>query len=316
MDPSPTKLFVTLFIFYIFLGFTLLLTGGSFLVDNATKIARYYGVRPIIIGLTVVAIGTSLPEAVVSLLASINGNGDIVVTNVIGSNIANIALVLGGAAIISTIPTSESILKIELPIMLFASALLLAFTWDLMVVPVEGIILLLCALMFTLLMIYLAKKGGKKETTSISIVSTYGLLALGLIFLFIGGHFALEGSVSIAKELGLSERIIGLTIVAVGTTLPEIVTSIIGSIKKSHDLVIGNLIGSNIYNIFFVLGISSVGKAVSITPKVLEFDIWFMLGFSLLIFGLLLFFKKISRGAGLVLTTGWVGYIFLVIQGS
>ena len=297
---------------YLFLivGLITLVLGGDFLVRAAISITKKMNVSPLLIGVTVVSFGTSLPELLVSLQAAIDGNSGVVIGNVIGSNIANIGLVLGITALISPMVFQRKNYIFSW-VFMFLSALL--FIWvsiDFNLSYYEGLILVFLLLIFILLSI----KFSKLETDSIDKESVISLpltllyFLLGSTGLYYGSEMLVENAVVIAKEWGVSELIIGVTVIALGTSLPELVTSIIAVIKGYNSISIGNLIGSNVFNVLAVIGITSSIKSITVDSSVLSFDFPVMLGFTLFM-GLLLLGSKVSRIQGLVLLLGYLSYI-------
>ncbi|MBM77454.1 MAG: hypothetical protein CL846_03155 [Crocinitomicaceae bacterium] len=297
---------------YLFLivGLITLVLGGDFLVRAAISITKKMNVSPLLIGVTVVSFGTSLPELLVSLQAAIDGNSGVVIGNVIGSNIANIGLVLGITAIISPMVFQRKNYIFSW-VFMFLSALL--FIWvsiDFNLSYYEGLILVFLLLIFILLSI----KFSKLETDSIDKESVISLpltllyFLLGSIGLYYGSEMLVKNAVIIAKEWGVSELIIGVTVVALGTSLPELATSIIAAIKGYNSISIGNLIGSNVFNVLAVIGITSSIKSITVDNSVLGFDFPVMLGFTLFM-GLILLGSKVSRIQGLILLLGYLSYI-------
>ena len=275
------------------------------------------GIRPALISVTIVAVGTSMPEAIVSVLAALKGNGDIAAANVVGSNIVNIGLVLGFTAIFRPIAAQVSSLKIDWPILFFSGLCLLWVVQDLVITRVESGFLLLGALLFTGFMIYFAKRDRKKAKEAAKDKGTPSIVSKemwidcakmtgGFVLLFFGGNFVLDGAIGIAREFAITERIIGLTIVAIGTALPEIVTSVVAAMKKAHEVVLGNIIGSNIYNTFGVLGLAGLTNPTHVSAPIANFDIWFMLGFIVILLPIMYFFKGLPRWTGGILVAGLV----------
>lgn len=313
-------------ILFIGLGFPLLIYGGNLLVDGSIGLARKYNISPAIISVTIVAVGTSMPEAIVSVLAAVKDSGDIAAANVVGSNIVNIAVVLGATAAFRPIPVSGTVVKVEWPFLLFASILAYALMRNFSIDRVEGVLLIAAMVAFSYMMMWLARRQKKERSIGEDIsdepakftIQRLSLYLLGgFVLLFVGGNLVLDGAVKGAKLLGISERIIGLTIVSLGTGLPEIVTSIIAAARKAHEVVIGNVIGSNIYNIVLVLGMASTIQPINISPGLLQLDIWVMLAVTIFLFPLMHFFKSIPRWAGIILLVGWTGYTtYLVMSGG
>ena len=245
------------------LGFVLLVKGADLFVDGASGIATKLGIPQLVIGLTIVAMGTSAPEAAVSISAAFKGSADITIGNIVGSNIMNILIILGLSAVIAPLAVAKTTVRYEIPFMIAISFLLLAQGLDTRLGWIDGILLLLAFSAYLGYMLICAKKNpsnteGLEAKTSHSIWVTLCLTALGLGLVILGSDFAVDGATEIARALGLSERFIGLTIVALGTSLPELFTSVSAARKGNTDIAIGNIVGSNIFNILFVVGISSL----------------------------------------------------------
>jgi len=313
----------TLNIFLFFLGLTLLYLGGEGLVRGSSRIARFFGIRPIIIGLTVVAFGTSSPEACVSLVAIIKKTESIALGNIIGSNIANIGLILGLSALISPLKVEQPILKRELPIMISASFLLYLMALDGRIVFYEGIILIFGLLSFIGFCACSALKkplvnGGvttdfkKSQKSGELLRKSIGFSLFGLFSLIVGSHFIVTSAVYIAKSFGISELVIGLSIVAIGTSLPELATSMVASYRKEPEICIGNVVGSNIFNILFVVGIIAIITTLRIDSGVLKFHFPCMLLFTIAIFPLMKTGFIISRKEGVLLLLGYLIFLTLL----
>jgi len=246
----------------IIIGFVLLIYGADWLVDGASAIAKQLGVSDLVVGLTVVAFGTSMPEFIVSLLAATQGNTEIAITNVLGSNAINTCIILGITAIIFPIASQRSSRHFDIPWSMLAGVLVLFFAMDGFISGIGGVVLLIGFAVF----MWHSFKFAKGETTTTTTTTTNShspwmaalLIVVGLIALVIGGEAIVRSATSIAHMLGVSDAIIGLTIVALGTSLPELATSCMAAAKKNCDLALGNVIGSNIFNVFFILGVSAV----------------------------------------------------------
>ena len=258
------------------IGFALLIKSADILVSGASAIAKALRISDMVIGLTIVSFGTSMPELIVSVFSAIKGNADIAIGNILGSNVANILLILGIAAILYPLPIQENTILSEIPFSLavalllgfLANAALLADTPELMLSRLDGSILLFFFLLFMLYIYRLALQGmtGESATdpgTSFALRKAILFVITGVIGLFLGGKWIVDGAVRIATAIGVSESLIGLTIVAVGTSLPELVTSAVAAYKKSADIAVGNVVGSNIFNILWVLGLSAIIKPLS-----------------------------------------------------
>ena len=238
--------------------------GAVWLVDAAARVAKHFGISELVIGLTVVAFGTSAPEFGVTILAAIRGMGDISVGNIVGSNIFNLGFILGGTAIIHSLKTSRTIVFRDGFFLLFGGILLSVFLWDLTLSKIEGIVL------FTLLVLYLLYLYFKKETieTEEPTHAMYRwdpiLLFVGIGLVIVGSHFLVESAVSIARFMGVSDWVIGATIIAAGTSAPEFATSLTAAMKSRYGMSVGNLIGSDIFNLFGVLGIAGIMRNLSV----------------------------------------------------
>jgi cation:H+ antiporter len=282
-------------------------------------------ISPLVIGMTVVSFGTSAPELLVSIQSAMSGNPGIAIGNVIGSNIANLALVLGVTVLIFPIVAEKQTKKLDYPIMMFATFLFYIFALNLSLEFWEGLIFILILLGFTYYLIVSSRKSTKKEiaekveleeelpekpsTTGMSVL----FLLVGLVGLYFGSDWFVGGATGIARSFNLSDSVIGVTVVALGTSAPELVASIMAALKKQSDISVGNLIGSNIFNIFAVLGITSMVKPIAVEASVMSFDMWWMIGISLLLIPVLYFGNKIGKIKGVVLVLSYLTYIFLVV---
>lgn len=318
---------LTYFLFAV--GIILLIKGADWLVDGSSSLAKKLGVSTIVIGLTIVAFGTSMPELVVNVISAINHNGEIALGNVIGSNIANILLILGISTLISDIKVQKSTTWKEIPFSLLAVIVLIVFSNTIFldnleinyVQRFEGIILLLFFVIFIYYVFELSTNKGANIDKDEIIVKKHSsgkillLIVLGLVGLYLGGKWTVEGAIQIARYFGLSEYFIGLTIVAVGTSLPELVTSIIASLKKHNDIVIGNVIGSNIFNIFWILGLTALIYPFAI-PANVNFDLIVLLLTTMLLFLFMLIGKKhrLEKWQGIVFLFIYVLYIIFLIK--
>lgn len=253
----------------IILGFILLIKGADFLVDGSSKIAKKFHIPEIIIGLTIVSIGTSMPELFVSITSAIEGYPDMAVGNVIGSNLCNLLLILGLSAVIQAIEFKKETRLIEIPMTLFVTIILFVLcNIGTDITRGEGIFLIVLFVLFIIYTIYMGKKGEEFENKDIlvevqtdenySTMKSIFWIILGIVGLKIGGDLVVNHSITIAKALNISEKVISLTIIAIGTSLPELVTSVTAAIKGDSDIAIGNILGSNIFNILLILGVSSV----------------------------------------------------------
>lgn len=309
----------------LLLGLATLIVGGELLVRGAVGIALKSKIPSVVVGLTVVSFGTSAPELIISLQAAFSGNPDVSLGNVIGSNIANIALVLGLTTIILPMPFQRSMLTKDWPVMMLASVILYVFLLDLKIVFWEGLAFFTGLLLYVFYMLRRARSGRiplsvvqEVEEIGDTKAKPYWLLILFLVLASVGLHFGsqwfLDGALQIAKDFGLSDRVIGVTIVAFGTSTPELAASVIAAVRKEMDISLGNLIGSNIFNIFSVLGITAMIKPLTGSLEVIEFDIFWMLGIALILLPMMLVGKKINRAKGLILLLLYCAYIFFVLR--
>lgn len=300
-------------VFLLVAGFVLLVKGADFFVEGSVGIATRFGIPQIVIGLTIAAMGTSTPEAAVSIVAGLKGNAEITVGNVIGSNIVNILIILGLSAVIMPIAVQKSTKKIEIPGMIFVTLLFLAqgFTGQ-VVTRLEGILLLVVFAVYLGYLFWIARtiKDEEEESTHTWTLPKQ-LLAIvgGIIVVVYGSDLAVDGATAIAKAIGISDRIIGLTIVAIGTSLPELVTSVTAARKGKADLAIGNIVGSNIFNILFVAGLTAVITPVVFAPNFLiDTAIAAVIGVVLLLC-VCNKEQKLKRPAGFAMMVGYVGYL-------
>ncbi len=258
-------------IFLLVLGFVMLIKGADWFVEGAAGVAAKFGIPQIVIGLTIVAMGTSAPEAAVSISAVVKGNAEITVGNVVGSNILNILIILGLASVITAIAIQKSTLKIDMPFMIAITVVFLVMgKLNADVNRMEGAILLLLFIGYMVYLFILAKKGTEEEKEeNRPIWKLLLFIVVGLVIIVLGSDFTVDGATGIATTLGVSERVIGLTIVALGTSLPELVTSVTAARKGNADIAIGNIVGSNIFNILFVVGISAIIHPVAFASNFL-----------------------------------------------
>lgn len=300
-------------------GFVLLIKGADFFVEGSSSVAKRLRVPSIIIGLTIVAMGTSLPECAVSLTASMSGQNALAVSNVVGSNIFNLMVVCGFCAVFSSLPITKDTLKKEFPFSIGCGVLLLAIGYLAMEVGrLDGVILLVLFIGYIVYMVRTALKAraeGKaveeEEYEIIPVWKSIVFIVGGIIAIKFGGDFVVDGAVVIAKSFGLSENLIGLTIVACGTSLPELVTSVVAARKNEVDMALGNVIGSNIFNILFVLGIAA---AISPIAFIMEnvIDIIILTAMSLLAWGFGWTKQKIDRKEGILMVVIYAAYLVYI----
>jgi cation:H+ antiporter len=316
---------------YLIAGLVLLVAGAEVLVRGAAKLAAQFGIPPLIIGLTVVAFGTSAPETAVSVQAALDGSGDLAIGNVVGSNIANVLLILGLTALIAPLIVSRQLIRLDVPIMIGASLLTFGLAWDGSLSRLDGALLFAGVLAYTGFLIYSARKdkGGDddefaKEFGLDEAPKPYawainlGLIIAGLVLLVTGSNFLVEGAVTLARALGISELVIGLTVVAVGTSLPELATSILAAIKGERDIAVGNIVGSNIFNLLCVLGLASLVSpaAISVSPNALAFDFPVMIAVAVACLPIFFAGYRINRWEGLLFLAYYVAYTLYLILSS
>ena len=304
---------------YIIGGLVLLYFGADWLVQGAVTLALHLGLSPLIVGLTVVALGTSIPETLVSVQAAIGHQGGIALGNVIGSNILNIALVLGLSALLHPLKVDSHLVKADVPLLVGATFMLVVLLEDLHISRMEGAFLLLCIMGYVVGNIMTVKRTSPAEDviegmevpkdTSKTLKKDIGFLCIGLVSLAFGANFLVSGAVDLARLWGLSEALIGLTIVSIGTGSPELATALMASHRKTSDLAIGNAVGSNLFNIMFVLGIAGLivpMDAVGIRSS----DLYVMLGVTILLLPTVWTGYVLDRKEGFVFLAIYVGYLY------
>ena len=310
----------------LIIGFFFLIKGADLFVDGAASIARKFNIPSMIIGLTIVAMGTSAPEAAVSITSSLSGQNDMSVANVVGSNFFNILVVLGVSSLISKLPVQKNTIKKDTPFLLIVSGLLLVFGINKYISRIEGLILLIVFVYFLYSTVKMAKSATNLDsssdneialaesdtTTQTPILKTVILSVIGILGIVIGGDMVVDSATSIATLLGMSANLVGLTIVAIGTSLPEFVTSIVAIKKGETEIAIGNVIGSNIFNILLVLGLATFISPITISTLAL-IDIIFMLCITILLY---LFMKKdysLLKKHGIILVGIYIVYMSYTI---
>lgn len=302
----------------LFAGLTLLFISGKYLVDSSVAISRRLRIPRMIIGLTVVAFGTSAPELLVSLQAAFSGYPEIAIGNVVGSNISNILLVLAITALIFPIPVPISSVKRDWPIMMGVSVLLFFFSINGWISRMEGGVLVSLLAGYILFSVLRSRGGNHLEEESKQGLMPWWLAAiiflLSCVGLALGAHMLVKNAALIAEEIGISKRVVSITMVAVGTSIPEVVTSVIAALKKETDISVGNIIGSNIMNILSVLGFTSLVSPIRVSREIAGFDIPWMLGISLLMLFLMLpaSRSRISRWEGSFMIVIYLLYIYLL----
>ena len=300
----------------LIVGFVFLIKGSDFFVDGASSIASILKIPTIIVGLTIVALGTSAPEAAVSITSSLTGSNALAVSNVIGSNLFNMLMVIGIAALLGELLMEKSVLNKDLPFLVGITLLFAAFIvigWD--ITQIEGIILLIILVGYIIYLVRSARKS--KDATEVekpkyTLPKSIILIIIGLVGIVLGGDLVVDSASAIALALGMSETLVGLTIVAIGTSLPELVTSLTALKKGENQLVIGNVIGSNIFNILFVLGASSAISAIPLSSSML-IDVIFMIFVTILCFIFGKTQEKYDKKEGAILVALFVAYMIFAI---
>lgn len=304
-------------------GIVLLYGGGEALVTGSTALARRLGMTPLVVGLTVVAFGTSAPELAATLAAALQGSPEVAFGNVVGSNVFNVGLILGIAAVVFPLGARAQFLRREMPFMIFTGALLLLLVVDGRIGRVEGVFLL--ALLVAYLLVLL-RKDEESARVAAEFAAEYGDVAaplwasvlrvvIGIALLVLGAKVLVLGAVGLARDLGIAERVIGLTIVACGTSLPELASSVVAAAKREGDLVLGNVIGSNIFNVLAILGTTSLVAPIGLEMSAAVWiDLGVMLLFSVLLWPFLVTRGRLDRVEGIVLLAGFAGYmVFLFV---
>lgn len=309
-------------ILLLLLGLILLLVSGKYLVESSVIIATRFKIPRGIIGLTIVAFGTSAPELLVSIQAAVQGHPDMAIGNVIGSNISNILLVLALTTIIFPLAVKRSSIVRDWPVMMGISLLLFLFLLDLRLSRLEGVLLVLLLIGYILFSVKLARDPLNADADDGSVLKKTSWLVAVLIFLVscaglaYGADLLVDNASLLAKHLGISERVISITMVALGTSLPELATSLIAAFKKQTEISIGNILGSNIMNIISVLGITSLIQPIKTVPEVIKVDMPWMIGTALILFLFMLPIKKgrISRLEGSIMFLGYASYIYFIFM--
>jgi cation:H+ antiporter len=300
----------------ILIGAGLLYAGGEGLVRGASALARASGMSPMVVGLTVVAFGTSSPELAATLIANFKGAPAVAVGNVIGSNIANLGLILGAAGLIHTLVARSMFVRREIPVMIGTSAFMLPMALDGRYGRWDGVALL--ALLATYMWVLFrfretplveAEFAGEYSDGHPPAWRSLLLVVVGIAALVGGAHLLVEGGVNLARHFGVPEKVIGITFVAIGTSLPELASAIVAAIRREGDIILGNLIGSNIFNVLAILGTTAAVRPVVVQASEIAPDYWVMMAFSVAVLPILGLRGRIARGEGLLLLAGYVGYI-------
>ena len=305
---------------FLVVGFVMLVKGADWFVEGASKVAEKFGIPQLVIGLTIVAMGTSLPEAAVSTSAALKGSAEITIGNVVGSNIMNVLLILGLTSVISPLAVQKSTVRYEVPMVIGASALLAGMgLTDGWVGRTDGVILLAGMVLYLLYLLRMSKKGqavieeGEQADKNDSLFKLVLLILIGGVMIVLGSDITVDAATALARIFGMSERLIGLTIVAFGTSLPELVTSVTAAIKGKADIAVGNIVGSNIFNIFFVVGVSAVITPVIYAPNFLVDSIVGIVT-GCLLWLLVVRKNKLQRHGGVIMLLCYVGYFIYLMR--
>ena len=310
---------------FLLVGFVFLIKGADLLVEGASSVAKKFGVSALVIGLTIVAFGTSAPELIVNIFASIQGNTDIAIGNILGSNIANILLILGISAVIFPLAVKKGTVWKEIPLCLLAIIVAGLMANDMLIdgisfsalTRIDGLILISFFIIFLYYTFGISKAEGEAEETVIkerSVIKSIAMVVVGLVGLTLGGKWIVDSAVVVAESFGVSQAVIGLTIVAIGTSLPELVTSAVAAFKKNADIAIGNIVGSNIFNVFWILGASAIISPLPFS-SVLMRDMIVAIIATLLLFIFMFVGKKhiLERWQGVCFILAYIIYIVVIV---
>lgn len=311
----------------LIVGFALLIKGADIFVGGASAVAKKLGIPPVIVGLTIVSIGTSAPELAVSITSALKGNNEIAIGNVLGSNLFNILMVLGVTTMVLPMIVKKEKIKADFSINIFLTVLLFVLTFDSIfgstnniISRTDGLILVIICIAYIGFLIFKAKKTNMpnptEEEENINALGKIISIIIGAIGIVLGGQLVVDSATNIAYSIGMSEKLVGLTIVAMGTSLPELVTSVVAAVKGEKDIALGNILGSNIFNILLIIGISSLITPIPVA-RTLIVDFIFLTAVSVFVFGLIFFNKKqekkLSRVEGAILVALYAGYIIYII---
>ena len=292
------------------LGFVMLVKGADWFVDGSSAVARRFGIPQLVIGLTIVAMGTSAPEAAVSLTAALKGDAEITIGNIVGSNILNILIILGLSSLLCNLAVAKSTIRIENPFMIGITLVLLVLGLDGTISFFDGVILIVLFIVYLSYLFWMARKGQEtveEEAKSRSLLMDLGFTVIGLVLIVFGSNVTVDAATELALIFGVSERFIGLTIVALGTSLPELFTSVAAARKGNADIAIGNIVGSNIFNILFVVGLSGLIIPVPFIEGFI-IDTWVAVAAAVLLSVMCAIRGKLVRWHGMVMLVGYAAY--------
>ena len=312
-------------IILLVIGLIVLIIGGDYLVRGASSIALRLHLSPLVVGLTIVAFGTSAPELIISVQAALKGSPDIAMGNVIGSNICNLSLVLGITAIIHPVKVHNNSIKVDWPMTMGSSILLYLVVREGVIGPVAGLIFITALVIYLYFIIKQSRKDTKEAQKQMNeedipdapkkqVWKDMFFMLIGCVALYYGSEWFVTSAKGLAIDLGIEERVVGLTVVALGTSLPELVTAAVASFKGETDLALGNLMGSNIFNILSILGITSIIRPIHVNETILNNDIVWMLMITLMILPLMIMRREVGRADGLILLIVYTIYIYTVVM--
>jgi len=309
---------------FFIIGLVLLVLGAEWLVRGASRLAGAAGISPLVVGLTVVAFGTSAPEMAVTISSAWQGTPDIALGNVVGSNICNLLLILGLSALVAPLTVAQQLVRLEVPLLIAASLAMLIMAWDGAVSRIDGLLLFTAVVIYTVYAI----RQSRREQQSVqaeyerqygkpagSILMNLGLIIAGLVLLVLGANWLVDGAVAVARFLGVSELVIGLTIIAIGTSLPEIAASLVASLRGERDIAVGNIVGSSLFNILAVLGLTAAVAPIGIPvpDAVLGFDLPIMLAATIACLPIFFTGFRIDRWEGALFLFYYVAYMCLLV---
>lgn len=308
----------------LIIGLIVLIIGGDYLVKGSSSIALRLHISPLVVGLTIVAFGTSAPELLISVQSALKGSPDIALGNVVGSNICNLALVLGLTAVINPVKVHLNSIKVDWPVTMGASVLLYLLVIEGVLNAVEGIVFVVALVLYITYIVSQSRKevksailnSGKNDIPDAPKKQMWKdilFIVLGCIALYFGSEWFVLSAIDLAINLGIEERVVGLTVVAFGTSLPELVTAAVASHKGEAELAVGNLMGSNIFNILSILGITSIIQPITVNETFLNKDLVWMLMITLMILPLMIIRRRVGRGDGLVLLIVYAIYVYTVV---
>jgi cation:H+ antiporter len=300
---------------YLLGGLLLLFVSGELLVKGSVNVAYRFKISKLVVGLTVVSFGTSAPELFVSMMAALNGHPDIAVGNVVGSNIANLGLVLAITILIFPMTINNKVGRIDYPVLFAATTIFLFVISDRVINLTEGVVLVTMLILYNVLLVRNSRFQTKKLNQVVKVTRNQFyiglvLIIVGIVGLKFGSEYFLEGAISIASKLGMSDHLIGVTVVAFGTSVPELATSAVAAFRKHVDISIGNLIGSNVFNIHGVLGATAIASEISVSESILSFDFLWMFGFVVALVPSIYFKKRFNRYDGFIFLLAYTAYIY------